>query len=52
MAEGDMKKITKAFFKFGGVKVEKLNVHNSKEMINLISADIEKLIVSGGFTYG
>lgn len=38
--------------RFGGVKIEQLSFHNSEEMINVISADIEKLIISGGFPYG
>ena len=51
MAEGDMKTMIETFLEFGGVQIEKLNFDHCKEIIHIISADIEKLIVSGGFTY-
>ena len=46
MAEYDLKKVTKGFLKFDDIKLEKLKYHKSKEIINLIDKDMEKILVS------
>ena len=56
--EYDMVKMTgyktflKVFFKFGNVKIKKLNSHCSKEEINLVDVHIEKILLFNAFACG
>ena len=56
--EYDMVKMTeyktflKVSFKFGNVKIKKVNSHRSKEKINLVDVDIEKVFLFNEFAYG
>ena len=47
-----MKKITQEFLTFGDIKIKKIKFYCSKELINLIDVDIEKLLMSSKCVYG
>ena len=51
-AKHDMQENNDEFLRFGDVVIVKAFFHISKEMVNIMAADIKKIIVSNAFVFG
>ena len=51
-AKHDMQENNDEFLRFGDVVIVKAFFHISMEMVNIMAADIKKIIVSNAFVFG